>query len=419
MKKRRSLENSRLKAFAMVYALMILLLSAVMCSAFLYVNFLHKYRADQNSLQKELSRKVKSALIFSLSQKDLKEGYIYPFDQITDSLYYHKRKWGIYEIIEVHAQRHKLFAKASALCGFQMHQDNTPSLYYPGNKALQLSGATEIKTLAYLPKRGVKRAYINGKPYKASKLILGESKTATSEKPFQSILDFNDFRKLKENLISETVEEIYDENKSYINSFVDSTLLLKIFQDQLPVENSISGPVILYSEDSISIAASAQIADAIIIAPIIHISSDFTGSLQCIAEDKIIIDKGVILAYPSAIILAARSDSSRLILEENVLFQGTCIAQSKTKKRLLYPQVILKKNAKIEGQLICNNLNLQTQGEVVGSCFTNKLILKTNSSIYENHLMDAKFDIEPLSNQFAGIEIDTLTGPKRIVKWIY
>jgi len=157
----------------------------------------------------------------------------------------------------------------------------------------------------------------------------------------------------------------------------------------------------------------------LIIAPSIHIASDFSGAVQLFAEDRIIIDENAKLDYPSSIVLAARSDSSRLILEEGTHIQGVCIANSKTQKRLLYPQVILKNKSKIEGQLICYNLNLQAQGEVIGSTFTNKLILKTSSSIYENHLMDAEFDINPLPYNYAGIAIDTLTGPKRIVKWIY
>ena len=79
--------------------------------------------------------------------------------------------------------------------------------------------------------------------------------------------------------------------------------------------------------------------------------------------------------------------------------------------------VSIGKETEITGQVYSSEL-LELKGGIIGGAFCKKLILKTPSSVYENHLMDAVINREELSENFVGVPLTETIKNQRIIKWL-
>ena len=58
------------------------------------------------------------------------------------------------------------------------------------------------------------------------------------------------------------------------------------------------------------------------------------------------------------------------------------------------------------------------KGQVHGSLYTDKFLLSTPSSVYENHLLNATIDASALPASFVGVGLLNTNSEKKVVAWL-
>ena len=180
----------------------------------------------------------------------------------------------------------------------------------------------------------------------------------------------------------------------------------------------ITGNIIFVSSSTIFIGKECKIASAIFYAPKIVIEKGFIGSLQAFASDSIFIGQDVELNYPSVVgLIKGESETglSYLSIDEGAIVQGVVFGTSIKGGQEI--QLTIKKDAEIEGQVYCSG-SVDHKGKIYGSLLCQKLILKTPSSVYENHLLNAVVDNTKLSKHFVGVNLLSQSKARAIVRWM-
>jgi hypothetical protein len=142
--------------------------------------------------------------------------------------------------------------------------------------------------------------------------------------------------------------------------------------------------------------------------------------MQLFVQDSILIEEGCQLNYPSVVALLGKGNttvSRKIIIEKNVEIKGAVFLYNESFDRKNQAIVSIGKDVEITGQVYSSEL-LELKGKVFGGAFCNKLILKTPSSVYENHLMDAIINRNELSKHFVGVPLTETIENQRIIKWL-
>lgn len=303
------------------------------------------------------------------------------------------------------------------------------SIFKETHNALTVVGTTSIRGIAYLPIQGVNSGYIAGNSYYGSQLIYGSIKKSAAElpKPEKTVLEALDIY-IKTYKI-ETQQDYIDlyTSSRIINSFKSRT---KGYFSQNPIvlENKIiSGNIIIKSEISIKIRKTALLTDVILIAPIIEIEDETTGTFQAVASKKITMGKKCNLNYPSALVLSQDNKNNaneistipfdnQIFIDAGSIVKGTvCYLQNKEIADF-QTQIVLEKEAKIKGQVYCNG-NFEIKGTVSGSVYTKQFVANQSGSIFMNHIYNATIENETVPKIYGGIILEQ--EPKTVLKWLY
>ncbi|NQX98794.1 MAG: hypothetical protein HRT73_13085, partial [Flavobacteriales bacterium] len=144
------------------------------------------------------------------------------------------------------------------------------------------------------------------------------------------------------------------------------------------------------------------------------------GTMQIFAQDSIWIEEKCQLNYPSVIALIGKGNteiSRKIIIEEDVLIKGVVFLYNENFDRKHQALISIGEKSEITGQVYSSEL-LELKGKVIGGVFCKKLLLKTPSSVYENHLMDAVINRKDLSEYFVGVPLTEVIKNQRIIKWL-
>lgn len=323
-----------------------------------------------------------------------------------------KRKWGMFEQIIA-----KATTKNDTIIngGFYGSLFNNQKCLFlrENNSALSITGNTIIKGDVFLPKKGIKQAFVEGKNFSGEKMIYGNTETSNNNLPklseehlkrIQENLKGN-FNSLKSNLNIPLV------NDSVFNSFFNETLIFenkKIFL----ANSTYSGNIIFYSHNEILIDSSCHLDNVILFGKKITIQNGVKGNFQTFASDSLIVEKNVSLSYPSTLGVV-NSLSSYISIDSNVVVEGSVIHKSENNKS----NTIISKYAKVKGIVYNDNL-LTLNGTVKGKVIANKFYLKTASTRYTNLLMDATIDITNIPN-LASFLVEDNEAKKVLMKTIF
>ena len=126
------------------------------------------------------------------------------------------------------------------------------------------------------------------------------------------------------------------------------------------------------------------------------------------------------LNYPSVVALLGKGNtffSRNITINKGVKIKGSVFLYNENYDRKNQSIVSIGKDSEVTGQAYSSEL-LELKGAIIGGAFCNKIILKTPSSIYENHLMDAIINREELSKYFVGVSLTEIIDKQRIIKWL-
>lgn len=161
--------KSKLTSSALGYALTFSLLIGLVCSGMLIISSVNK-RLEVNYTTKEyLIFNNLFALNYGSKLVDKESEILYHPSGDTSTI--QLKKWGAFQIAVARTFNGNKLIEKSALIGAKM-SSSLPCFYLSDNgQPLKLGGATKIEGIAFLPERGVERAYISGKNYINNELI--------------------------------------------------------------------------------------------------------------------------------------------------------------------------------------------------------------------------------------------------------
>lgn len=416
-----------LKAGALLYVVFLSFVLGTICSSVIIIKFIHNRSIDNLLQQDKLISDVNSAFNLVLDDNSILAGSetktIDLFGNGTDEVEVKSTPWGMYMIITATAKWKNYCFSKKALTGDDIFFKDHITLYLADhNNYLSLCGRTKIKGFCVLPALGTRRAYIEGQSFTGSKLVDGEIKTSKSSMPEinKMLLDHNNKYLTQSGFQADSIMylEEFTHSDSITNSFHRKTLYLHTTGPVTIRDKFIKGNIVIKSDYPVELSRYACTENIIIYAPAVVIQEYFKGSLQVFASDSIIVRKKAVLRFPSQVMVISESPEAFIEIEENAGISGAVILLHKKPDKDHEGIIRINKNARINGQVYCND-KVMHQGKIYGSLYCNNFYLRTASSVYENHLLNAEIDFTKLSEYFVGINLLNNTENKEIIRWLY
>ncbi len=375
---------------------------------------------------KKLTDCNNAALNLSLSRPDKYKNETYTeirppvYEDIKTEIKH--ENWGGYSIVSTRAKWKNLKYRKTSLTGPYLNKEEKVGLYLADlGKYISIAGHTHLSGACYIPALGIRSVYIDGKPYKGSKLINGSEKTSKKQLP-QINTDLLEWIKnsytgqIAPNDSVGEQESLYREQKIE-QKFRNKPLIFNCHGEVNLSGIHLSGKIIVRSDSAIILNKTLKASGIIAIAPIIVVEKSFSGNVQLFARDSLLIDEDVNLGYPSFVSVCNPEGSKAFcFISEGASVSGGVLVVSQMeegKKAELY----IEKEADIHGIAYCSG-SVSHKGEVYGSLYLNRFILKTKRGYYENHLLDAVVDPD---KQYKNIVVPAILSGKTemgLIDWV-
>lgn len=418
-----------LRAGALVYAVVLAFIFVLLSSFIILVNYHTSFTQAHFLEEEKLISNAQSAINLLLedwsSLEDTKSYNIDLFGNDRDSVLLRTRQWGLFRLMvaESYNQNNTYQKVGLAAC---MADTNLAIYLSNSDIVLSVCGKTFLNGNCSLPAANVKRAYIEGQAFQGAKKVNGTITESKRELPTidNSIIDNNlelmtspffwedsiiTFEGLKENKLE--------------NSFHHKTIVL-INDDYVNLSGiSLKGNIILWASKEIVVEKSASLEDVLLCAPIVSIAEGFKGQINILAQDKINIEEGVNLAYPSSLAVFRKTangkEAAGIEIGEDCIIEGPVVVFQKQVDFQNPSLVKLGENSELVGQIYTNG-NLEIRGKVAGNVYCNKFFLKTSASTYENHLLNAEINVKGLPKSYLGLGVNNENDVKyNIAKWVF
>ncbi|MCK8480931.1 hypothetical protein [Psychroserpens algicola] len=309
-----------------------------------------------------------------------------------------KKKWGFYDILSTKTIFKSDTIHNIGLIGSLNTDKNSPSLFVTDyDKPLKLSGNTKISGTSKIPSGFIEQAYINGQTGNNTE-VKGQLLSSEDKLPQLRLaldMDIASYQRL-------TIDQ-FKSNK-IINSFDSETIVIDVSNLSELGDISIRGNIIIFSSGRLKISNSAQLNDVVLIAKHVLIEQNFSGNLQIIAKNSVTIDENALLKYPSSVSIENDQDSVKVHFKPSSRIAGGVILNGNTYKGSLKRKLIIDESAKIYGSVYCYG-RTQLQGEVVGQLYTDRFFLKTQSSDYENVILNGSVNGDSLPKNFVQLPL--------------
>ncbi|MFA6924754.1 MAG: hypothetical protein WC223_10945 [Bacteroidales bacterium] len=420
--------NKKYKSSTLIYAVFIQIFILIICGSLILLSFYNRMYVESIIKKDKLIYNANSGINILISKSDIanynEKKYYSLFENSDDSVELLKKRWGIFDVFISTAKWKKNEIQKIALVGSILPDSEKIALFLTNSKnPLYVCGNTLIKGKCYLPEDGAARAYIEGKSFSGNKLVDGKINKSTNVIPLPNqILQDLSITNLRKEY---SKDSIFDFEKAKLpdtirNSFSERTLIL-YQKNKFSLQQYLIGNIIAISDNSIIVTRDCKANDIIICAPFVKIEKGFEGKLQVLASDSIVVEEECNLNYPSALLLVNEDikDFNPFIrIMEKSKINGVVYQFKKNIQSNHNAFVYISKDVKINGQVYSNGM-IEQKGTIYGSVYCNKFILKTPSSYYENHLLDATIDISKLSKYYVGAIFFNTIGKRKIVKWLY
>ncbi|MBO7635018.1 MAG: hypothetical protein J6S89_00390 [Paludibacteraceae bacterium] len=346
------------------------------------------------------------------------------YDEYADSVSLKKEQWGAFDLLQANAYCKNLSKKHSIMVGSYQYDSTSIALMIPDQgKSIALVGNVNISGTCQVPESGFSQPSIEGKNYTGKEIKSIKKKSDTKLPRLTSQLEtlklsyaINQFVNESNNLIQ------YDqwEKDSLCNSFLSDTLSVLYSKNKIHIGGkTIKGKVIVISESKIVLQSSANISDIICFAPYIMVEDKFSGNLQMYASDSIVISPNCQLKYPSIIGINCKEEPSHITIGKGSQLYGVVfLSSTKAENQASHSILSIQEGACVKGQVYSNEYT-EIKGNVWGSVYTNKFILRTQVSIYENTIMDADIDLHKLSKDYVGVDLTEEGTTGGVIKWLY
>lgn len=415
------------KAGALYYAIFISFIVALLGGFFIMSIWMHHAHITNILTSQRLERNVHSAILLVQEVPGVVSGNrpveIDLFNDGNDIVTLTINQWGGYCMFKASAKGKFTQRTAIALCGKDIFENEKIALYLADKEqSLSLSGNTSIKGDCFLPKQGLRRAYIEGISFSGKNLTDGKIGNSKSQLPL-----------ISDNLITSNLQyfnnrlcpsdsqvdiNILFKSDTLKNSFFEKTLVLHSKQWITLSDKVIQGNIRIISSKGVTIGSSLKSNDIIVYAPKIEVEKGFAGNLQMFATDTIMIKDEVRLLFPSFIAITETQNLKALInIGKRSEIAGDVLLSVNGSPGNNKAECDINEDAVITGRVYCEG-RMELKGSVNGTVYTNGFVLRTQNSIYENHLLNATINFNALPVFYCGSLITEPIERFKMVKWM-
>lgn len=406
-----------MRAYALVYALLVMLMIALSSSGLLMMAHLNGKitNMDNQILYREqlLSDGMRLFLNIESNYGYEEEIPINLYQNENSKLVFLKKKWGLYDIliiqIEDEVQKSKI-----ALIGKENPKELDLSIYLSDkHRPLILAGNTIINGNVRLPEYGVQQGFLDGNSYINKRLINGTIRNSNNYLPK---IDFNRIR----NMYNLTFDNIEYKIASNIieHSFKEPTKVIMLEESSTLQNLELKGNILLLCKQPLRIKNNTKIEDCIIVAPTVEIENGTSGNMQIFATDTVWVGNNVTLKYPSVICVSRNDDSTLIHIGEHTKFYGELYSIHSIQNNIGYNSNFeTQTNSRLTGFCYIQG-NTTLKGSIYGTIFTNYFIYKTLQSTYVNYLYNTTVDIDKRNNffLFSNVMANPISKSK-IIQW--
>ena len=415
------------KAGALMYSILILLIVSTIMSALLLSNYYHnRFLSQIIEYTREcdnLNSGVQWALINLDNVKEDQENIVTLFEDIDSEVNIEKRRWGgFYKVVVNSSNDHnnkKMFLAGNV--GFK--SDDVALVLINHTVPLSICGRTTIEGNCHVPGGRINRATLAGMSSVNAK-VTGKQISSPMRLPEINPGYVEELKKLtKVTFTSGSSDSILYINQGFfnkdtiINSFANKTAILLANEKLFLQNNFLKGNLIIKSSETIEISSQSYLEDIIIIAPSVRVRNDFKGQLQIIALDSVNIDQRCYLSYPSAISIY-NNKGGKIMIDDNSTVEGMVFNYSDI---YVYNQDMytsIGTRSCIRGFIYTNGI-ADIKGDIEGKLYAGRIQNKTSSSVYENYLVNVSISNLKLSNYYYSPVIFKESEPKQVIKWLF
>lgn len=299
-------------------------------------------------------------------------------------------RWGLYELMKFTTADER--EKLALLAGNAFASRLDAALYVCNNgRIFSLAGPSDIKGKVYTSESGIEYNRVLSDYYSGRRVPASDLKVSEAGFPQLDSASLDSVMSLIGRTQSAKRSGIHQKKVS----FFDPTEF--IYADNLG-KSSFSGNVVVCSNNKMEIDSTSRLNNIIVIAPNVTVREGFRGSLQIIASDSVILERGVNLSYPSGILMCETSESSYLAISDSSKLDGYAIFKLRDKldeerRTVNYTQGV---GSRVRGLVWVDGIS-QIHGTIMGSLYVNHSAyfaahgnytgILYNASVYEGEEM--------------------------------
>jgi hypothetical protein len=418
--------NNKVSGNTLVVTIIVALIIALLCSSLVLLAYYNRHTQITANIEHRLRTNLQSATAIVLADTgwhgNTGSDTIDLYDEQKDSVIIRERPWGLFEAVSVTAFSNRFSQQSRYFTGAPLTGYMEGCLYLADHRrSLYVSGSTTLTGNAYLSKAGISPSYIYPRVYNNDRLIYGNIKNSKEKLPALNtdIISYLYEQRVNVQQSDEQRELIFSPGDTLRQSF-SGTGLFFYSKDPVMLNNlAITGQVKIQSDTLIEVSATVSLEDVILIAPIIRFANGFTGSVQAIATDSLVLGANCRLTYPSALVLLKKPG----ITTQNVVKVGAhavmdgIILTVCDSTDVYKTYVELHKESLIRGVVYVSGF-ISMQGKVHGTVLTDYFIHRSGSAVYENHLVDVELNRKKMSEHFVTSPVFTGFAGKEIIKWL-
>ncbi|HTC00445.1 MAG TPA: hypothetical protein VK705_07165 [Ferruginibacter sp.] len=408
---------------SLLITIVISLIIGIICSLLLLLEYNNFQIRSNVNIENKLERNLQSAINLAIADTSIttneQNTIVDLFNTGNDTALITKGNWGLYSFASLKVSANGKNNAKRFFFGQEMKDNYTDEcLYLAEHKEyLSLVGNTILEGNAYLPTAGLRPSIINQRGYSFAQLIKGNIKISADSLPPinpQLIQHLSTLSKQLE-ATERTLSVIPD---SLQQSFSDSTI--RIYQSGPIILSScnLKGHILIVSDSSIEIGSNAFLNNVLLSAPIIKFDDAFSGTVQAVATDSIVVKDNCHFFYPSSLTILKIPSliQPSINIGENCMFEGTLLTYC-TNNDISKTLIKIGKNTIIKG-IVYSSGYLNLSGIIYGTVLTNYFIYNSTSSVYTNYLVDAEISRDSLSKYFIMPHIFNISAPNKIAQWV-
>jgi hypothetical protein len=416
-----------LKASSLYIVIIVALVIGIICSALITAAYFYRAQYQLQFQYARLLNNSNSGVQILLNTTD--SSYRAPqglslSDNHADSIILQKYPWGVFDIGVVKTFSHRdtlwrIFSVANTIDSAKWQ-----AVYLiDEDRPLSLSGKTNLRGDAGLPKAGVKTAYLDNQSYTGGEpLVKGHIRNSEKQLPPLAGPRLDLIRRLFRRSPETSREPAPQPGVS--RSFRLSTRVIRLNGLTTLQNTRLSGNLIMYSDTTLIIDSTASLQDVIVVAKAIQVKSGFHGHCQLYATDSLSVGSDCHFTYPSCLALfrdtaAVTGLPGRINLGERSSVEGLVFTYEKQPGKLP-PVISLARNAVISGQIYSQGiLSLKDGVSIRGGVMTTRFLYQNGFTAYENYLINANIDITALSRYYLSSPLSPSAGANQhILQWL-